>query len=69
MRRQQAKKREDISRYCDALELPMVAKPEAQHLFDNMANAKNTVLKNGSCIDNYACLILACIKMHLESSH
>lgn len=61
MQRQQAKAREDISRYCDALELPMVAKLEAQHLFDTVANAKNTVLKSGSCIDNYASLIIACI--------
>jgi len=61
MQKQQAKAREDIIRYCDALHLPNVAREEALQLFAVAANTSNTCLKSGSVIDNYFSTVLASI--------
>lgn len=61
MEKQQAKAREDIIRYCDALHLPHVAREEALQLFVVAANTSNTCLKSGSVIDNYCSAVLASI--------
>lgn len=61
MQQQQTKAREDISRYCDALHLPLVAKEEAAQLFEEVAKRSKTRLKNGGVIDKYSSLVLASI--------
>jgi len=61
MQVQQKKAREDISRYCDALQLPSVAKEEAEQLFAEVAKKSKTRLKCGGVVDNFSSMVLASI--------
>lgn len=49
------------SRYCDALQLPSVAKEEAEQLFAEVAKKSKTRLKCGGVVDNFSSMVLASI--------
>jgi len=49
------------SLYCDTLQLPSVAKEEAEELFAEVAKKSKTLLKCGRVVDNFSSLVLASI--------
>jgi len=53
------------SLYCDTLQLPSVAKEEAEELFAEVAKKSTTHLTSGSVVDNFSSLVL--VNIHCDS--